>query len=198
MATTDPLFLTVRQNALFEKRLQVLEGGLAQDYTNAALTFYIRANRSTADASASFSKGLANLAGGALARAIAQLRLDQDDSLPAAGLYWWDVRLVKAGASKSSGSDGDVNGATTFEAAGADWVTDGVVAGDVLVVATGANAGTYLIASVTDLNTLEVVSSDPFPSTGEAPGQTYTIYTAGNEFYFPSQPARLEIVGGDA
>jgi hypothetical protein len=70
-------------------------------------------------------------------------------------------------------TDGDVNGATTFDAAGADFVTDLVAQGDILTIVKGTNIGHYTVDSVTDLNTLEI--QETFPDTGEGAGQTFRI-----------------------
>jgi hypothetical protein len=58
--------------------------------------------------------------------------------------------------SDGSTADSGTGGQGTFTSLGADFVTDGVVAGDVLRIKSGNHQGFYKVVSVSDLNTLEV------------------------------------------
>ena len=65
----------------------------------------------------------------------------------------------------SASNDGTTNGTTTFEAASADFVTDAVAPGDILTLVSGSGAGHYVVASVSDLNTLIVETTIPGSAT---------------------------------
>lgn len=63
-------------------------------------------------------------------------------------------------AQRTDGAPGAAS--TNFVSAGADFVSDGVAAGDILSIKNGADAGHYTVASVTNLTTLVVQTTADF------------------------------------
>lgn len=84
-----------------------------------------------------------------------------------------DGDRINLGTTLESGTDGVGNGTTTYVSASADFVTTGITTGDALYIPSGAAAGHYTVASVTDAQTLVM--------TGTVPSATGIVYSLHRE-----------------
>lgn len=199
--TSNPDAICYTNGSDFSEVKQVLEEGLAQNYTGLmSAILYLRTTAEQTDALAVFKKNVLGGPNKDLPRSQIEIFLDDAEaSFPIAGDYWWNCRIVKRGASRSAQKvDGDVTAATAYESLGATFQADGVVAGDFLVITTGTNAGSYLIATIPSETTLTIDSFIPFPDPTEGAGQTFEVFVKGDVLKFPERPAPFEIVGGGA
>lgn len=81
------------------------------------------------------------------------------------------------------GENGQVTAANTFTAAWATFQTDGVVAGDKLLLIGGSNEGLYTVAAVPSETTL--TTTEAFGNIGTA-NEVYSVATAGLVGRYPS------------
>lgn len=91
---------------------------------------------------------------------------------------------------------GGADASGTLTSAGADFVSSGVVAGDIVgVLASGSTAlspfvGTYKVLSITDLNNVVLDTQDqPFPTTQSAAEFNYEVYRAGMYLQYKKEVA---------
>jgi hypothetical protein len=100
-------------------------------------------------------------------------------------IVFWELQQAVGGQAISGAADGVTAALGVFTSVAGAFVDDGVVAGDILTIVGGADAGTYHITIVTDNHTLTVAPVFPAPPTV---GNTYTITSGSNFLGLP--PAR--------